>query len=110
MADDVAGAVALGVVQALRQALEAAVRWGDMELNPAKLAGANPPPPPRGVQPFTVDEIARIAAELGPTYGPMIRFADATGMRPEEWVAIERQDVGTASVASSVWPARTSKA
>jgi integrase len=80
-------------MQALRQTLEAAVRWGDMGQNPAKLAGANPPPPPRGVQTFTPDEISRIAVELGPIYGPMIRFAAATGMRPEEWVAIERQDV-----------------
>jgi integrase len=82
-----------GVMQALRQTLEAAVRWGDMEQNPAKLAGANPPPPPRGVQTFTPEEIAKVAVELGPAYGPMIRFAAATGMRPEEWVAIERQDV-----------------
>src|SRR5439155_25320444 len=28
-----------------------------------------------------------------PPYGPMIRFAAATGMRPEEWCAIERQDI-----------------
>jgi hypothetical protein len=39
-----------GVMQALRQAFEAAVRWGDMTVKPAKLAGANPPPPLRGVQ------------------------------------------------------------
>lgn len=30
-----------GIVQALRQTLEAAVRWGDMNNNPAKLAGRN---------------------------------------------------------------------
>ena len=82
-----------GVMQALRQALEAGVRWGDMEKNPAKLAGSNPPPPPRGVQTFTLEEIGKIATELGRVYGPMIRFAAATGMRPEEWAAIERQDV-----------------
>ena len=32
-----------GIVQAFRQALDAAVRWGDMDRNPAKLAGKNPP-------------------------------------------------------------------
>jgi hypothetical protein len=37
-----------GIMQALRQALEAAVRWGDMDRNPAKLAGKNPPPHHRG--------------------------------------------------------------
>lgn len=93
-----------GIVQALRQALETAVRWGDLDKNPAKLAGANPPPPPRGVQTFTLAEIEAIAMELEPEingqpgrwfppYGPMIRFAAATGMRPEEWTALERQDI-----------------
>jgi integrase len=82
-----------GIVQALRQCLEAAVRWGDLDRNPAKLAGANPPPPPRGVQTFTLEEVDTLAIELGKVYGPMIRFAAATGMRPEEWCALERQDV-----------------
>ena len=31
-----------GIVSALRQCLEAAVRWGDMSANPAKLCGAEP--------------------------------------------------------------------
>lgn len=85
------------IMQALRQMLDAAVRWGDMGCNPAKLAGANPPPPPRGVRTFTLAEIDKLALELGPTYGPMIRFAAATGMRPEEWAALERQDVDRAA-------------
>ena len=84
---------AYGIVSAFRQALEAAVRWGDMAVNPAKLAGANPPPPPRGVRTFTVAEIDAISVELGPVYGAMIRFAAATGLRPEEYIALERQDV-----------------
>ena len=86
-----------GIMQALRQCLEAGVRWGDMDRNPAKLAGPNPPPPPRGVQTFTLEEIGKIATELGSVYGPMIRFAAATGMRPEEWAALERQDVNRAA-------------
>ncbi len=85
-----------GIMQALRQALEAGVRWGEMNQNPAKLAGRNPPPPPRGVQTLTVEEIDLVATELGPVYGPMIWFAAATGMRPEEWIALERQDVDRA--------------
>ena len=85
-----------GIMQAGRQCLEAGVRWGDLDRNPAKLVGANPPPPPRGVQTLTPDEVDRLATELGPCYGPMIRFAAATGLRPEEWIALERQDVDRA--------------
>jgi integrase len=100
-----------GIVQAFRQALDAAVRWGDLSRNPAKLAGANPPPPPRGVQTFTLEEIDKVAVELGPVYGPAIRFAAATGMRPEEWTAIERQDVdrvaGVARIARTHVEGRT---
>jgi integrase len=86
-----------GIMQALRQCLEAGVRWGDMERNPAKLAGPNPPPPPRGVQTFTLEEIGKVATELGRVYGPMIRFAAITGMRPEEWAALERHDLDKAA-------------
>lgn len=82
-----------GIVSALRQCLEAAVRWGDMSVNPAKLAGPNPQPPPRGVRTFTTAEVDAIAVELGAVFGPMIRFAAATGLRPEEWIALERADV-----------------
>jgi hypothetical protein len=38
-----------GTMQALRQTLEAA-RWGHMTVNPAKLAGRNPQPPPRPIR------------------------------------------------------------
>ena len=31
--------------------------------------------------------------ELGPRYGPAVRFAAATGMRPEEWITLERHDI-----------------
>ena len=46
-----------GIVQALRQALEAAVRWGHMTRNPAKLAGPNPQPKAEEIHPFTQAEI-----------------------------------------------------
>jgi integrase len=82
-----------GLMQALRQALGAAVRWGYMTRNPAALAGPNPQPPPRTPDPFTLDEVDAIAAELGPVYGPLVRFAAATGLRPQEWAGLERRDV-----------------
>jgi len=82
-----------GIVQALRQALEAAVRWGHMTRNPAKLAGANPQPKAEEIRPFTQAEIDLVAEELGPKYGPAVVFASETGMRPSEWLAVEWRDV-----------------
>jgi integrase len=82
-----------GIVQALRQALEAAVRWGYMTKNPAKLAGRNRQPPPRSVRAFTRLELDAISAELSAMYAPVPIFAAATGLRPEEWQALERRDL-----------------
>jgi hypothetical protein len=82
-----------GIAQALRQTLEAAVRWGYMTRNPAKLAGVNRQPAPRTVRPFTRAEVDALAAELRPMYRPLPVFAAATGLRPEEWQALERRYV-----------------
>jgi integrase len=82
-----------GIVQALRQTLGAAVRWGYMTRNPATLAGRNRIPAPRTVRAFTRDELDAIAAELAPSYAPLPAFAAATGLRPEEWQALERRDI-----------------
>src|SRR5215218_5215668 len=41
-----------GIASALRQALDAAVRWKRMNSNPAKLAGRNPKPPVRRVRAY----------------------------------------------------------
>jgi integrase len=82
-----------GIVSALRQTLEAAVRWGYMGANPAKLAGRNPQPAPRPVRPYSFAELEAIAAELSPAYQPLPDFGAATGLRPEEWAALERRDV-----------------
>jgi integrase len=42
-------------------------------------------------------EIEAIAEELGPRFGPIATFAAGTGLRPEEWIALERRDVDRAS-------------
>ena len=82
-----------GIVQALRQTLEAAVRWGLIGTNPAKLAGRNPQPKRDEVAHFEPDEIERLAVELGPVYGPLVIVAAYTGLRPSEWSALEWRDV-----------------
>ena len=64
MADDVAAFAATlperyrySVVSALRQTVEAGIRWGYLTQNPAKLAGRNPQPPPRGARVYTPAEL-----------------------------------------------------
>lgn len=78
---------------ALRQCLGAAVRWGYMAANPAALAGRNRQPPPRNIRVYTREELDAIALELHPAYAPIPMFVAATGLRPEEWTALERRDV-----------------
>jgi integrase len=78
---------------ALRQCLEAAVRWGYLDRNPAKLAGRNRQPAARSVRVYTRSELDAIALELSPAYAPLPAFAAATGLRPEEWAALERRDI-----------------
>jgi integrase len=85
-----------GIVQALRQCLEAATRWGLMRSNPAKLAGRNPQPRREEVEPFEPEEVERIAEELGTVYGPLVIVAAYTGLRPSEWAALEWRDVDRA--------------
>jgi integrase len=82
-----------GITAALRQTLAAAIRWGYITQNPAVLAGRNPQPAPRGVRIYTRTELDAITAELHPAYAPIPVFAAATGLRPEEWQALERRDI-----------------
>lgn len=81
------------ITAALRQCLGAAIRWGYITQNPAVLAGSNPLPSPRGIRAYSFEELDRIAAELSPMYRPLPMFAAATGLRPEEWQALERRDI-----------------
>ena len=100
MVDDLAGWQAqpparsrYGILSALRQTLGAAVRWGYMDANPAKLLDPNRQPPPRPVRAYTFTELDAIAAELSKQDRQLPVFVAATGLRPEEWIALERRDV-----------------
>ena len=64
-----------------------------MTVNPVPLAGRNPQPPPRAIRAYSRDELVAIAAELHPAYAPLPVFAAATGLRPQEWQALERRDI-----------------
>jgi integrase len=74
--------------------------------NPAKLIGPNRQPPPRPIRAYTLVELDALAADLSPRYRPMPAFAAATGLRPEEWAALERRDIdrgaGIVNVCGSV--------
>ena len=78
---------------ALRQCLGAAVRWRYLTRNPAIEAGRNPEPRTEELQPFTRAEIDALDVELGPVFGPLVVFGAETGLRTNEWTALERRDV-----------------
>jgi integrase len=78
---------------ALRQCLQAAVRWRYIDRNPAVEAGRNPQPRGGKVQPFTRPELDAVVAELDERWAAAVVFAAETGLRPEEWIALEVGDV-----------------
>jgi integrase len=78
------------------------VRWGYMSCNPAKLAGRNRQPSPRPVRTYTPEEVEAIGVELSAIYRPLPTFAAATGLRPQEWQALERRDVNRGARALNV--------
>jgi integrase len=84
------------LTSALRQTLAAAVRWRYIVRNPAVDAGRNPQPRAEELLPFTREEIDALSEELGPVYGPLVVVAAETGLRTNEWAALERRDVDKA--------------
>jgi len=65
-----------------------------IDVNPAKLGVDNPSPRRREQRPFeSWAELDAVAANLAHRYRPMVIFAAATGLRPAEWLALERRDV-----------------
>jgi integrase len=81
------------LTSAFRQALAAAVRWRYVTRNPAVDAGRNPQPRLEELHPFTLEQVDALAFELGPAFGPLVVFAAETGLRTNEWIALERRDL-----------------
>jgi integrase len=80
--------------QALRQVLTRAVAWGMIDVNPAKQGVDNPQRRRTEKRPFeSWAQLAAVACRLGDRYGPLVMFAAATGLRPGEWIALERRDI-----------------
>ena len=79
------------VLKALRQVLRRAVQDGLIPSNPAidvSLPNLSRPP----ILPFrSWEEVEGITEHAG-RFGPMIRFAARTGLRPQEWLAVKAGD------------------
>jgi integrase len=81
--------------KALRQVLAYAVRAKLASENVAKLI-PNPEPKRREAASFgSWDELEKLAAELPPERRSLPILVAGTGLRPEEWLALERRDVDT---------------
>jgi hypothetical protein len=65
-----------------------------LDVNPAKVGVDNPARRRKEQHPFeSWAELETVAAAIGPRYGPMILFAAVTGLRPAEWIALEKRDI-----------------
>jgi integrase len=82
------------ILDALRQVLNQAVEWGYLARNPARPAAVRGPRQTRpDIRPFQSWSQVEAVAEQAGDYGALIRFAFATGLRPEEWSALTWADV-----------------
>src|SRR5262249_24342249 len=87
------------------QALKQALRWAEeadlIERNPARSI-SNPAPTRTEIHPFASwKEVEAVAEELG-EWAPLVIFAAGTGLRPGEWIALERRDLDFAGRAVNV--------
>lgn len=80
--------------QALWQVLGCAVEWRMIDVNPAKHGVNNPQRRRTEKRPFeSWAQLAEVASRLGERERALVIFAAATGLRPGEWIALERRDI-----------------
>jgi integrase len=79
---------------AMRQVLSAGVVWGYLPVSPARPAAVKSPPSQApDILPFeSWDEVFAVARAAG-RYRPLVVFACATGLRPEEWSALQWRNI-----------------
>ena len=80
-------------LRALRQVLKAAVDWERMLRNPATGVRAGAIRTPEVVTFADTAEVDALAYELGAPWAQLVVVATETGLRPEEWIALERRDL-----------------
>jgi integrase len=82
-------------LRAMRQVLARAVLDRYLEENPARKEVTKVPRAVvSSINPFrSVEEIEKVAQQVGPRDRELIRFACATGLRPQEWQALTWRDV-----------------
>lgn len=82
-----------GYTQAVKQVLNSCVKRRLIAESPARHI-ANPDPGVGDVRPFEkLEEAQALARELIPAYRALPVFGCMTGLRPEEWLALERADI-----------------
>jgi integrase len=80
-------------LRALRQVLNAAVAWDLMLRNPAAAVKARAVRAPEVEHFADTAEVDLVAYEIGKPWGQLVTLATETGLRPEEWAALERRDL-----------------
>ena len=84
---------AQGIHQALKQTLRFAVDAGLLVENPASKV-TNPAARREEIKPFgSWQEIDALAQELDPRHRAIPILVAGTGLRPQEWIALERSDI-----------------
>lgn len=77
----------------LSSALKQSVKWGMLSRNPAELAEL-PKMVRREMQSLTANEVGKLFSALdGDRHAVIFAFATVTGMRPEEYLALQWKDV-----------------